>query len=84
MHIHYAPPYISSDTPETYVGKVVGITDGDTLTLLVDRQQVKCGYQRSTPQSAASPSGHGRNKPSQTLPTGRRPSPSGLVRTYRA
>ncbi len=43
MHIHYAPPYISSDTPETYVGKVVGITDGDTLTLLVDRQQVKCG-----------------------------------------
>lgn len=39
--LHYAPRYISSQASETYIGKVVGITDGDTLTLLVDRREVK-------------------------------------------
>lgn len=39
--LHYAPRYTSSESSEIYVGKVVAITDGDALTLLVDRREVK-------------------------------------------
>lgn len=39
--LHYAPRYISSESSESYVGQVVGIADGDTFTLVVDRRQVK-------------------------------------------
>lgn len=46
------PDTNDTNTPSEYLGKVVGVTDGDTLTLLVDQKQIKIYLsQIDTPES---------------------------------
>ena len=50
--------------PDTIVGRVVGVSDGDTLTVLVDREQVKVRLVEIYAPEKAQPFG---NKSKQSL-----------------
>lgn len=53
-------------------GRVVSVADGDTLTLLVDRKQIRVRLAEiDAPESK--PSAHGRNNPRQPFATARTP-----------
>ena len=57
-----------------YTGRVVGVHDGDTLTLLTpEEQQVQVRLGESTRPNPASPTGPGPSRPSAIWLMGRRP-----------